>query len=221
MMKRALVLAPLLAFGPLLALGTASAETAPATATVPAESKADTDLQGFRSARFGMTEDEVLAAIKTDFALSGDAVQIGQNTAERTRVITITVKDVLADGGASQISYIFGYKSKTLIQVGLLWSAAVDPSLTDAMIYANGDTLRAFFETAGYLPETITRNAVVDSGILLFRGSDAQGHTAILLLQGSFAERDGKRELTPEALTLLYAENPDKPDVLQIESGDF
>jgi len=178
-------------------------------------------LDGFRSAKFGADEDAVRAAIKADFGLEGDAVQVGLNTVERTRVMTISVPDILPDGGIAQVSYIFGYKSKTLIQVGLLWAPATDPAITDATLYANGDVLRAFFAGAGYKPETISRDVVLENGILLFRGSDASGHTAILLLQGRFEEKDGQRTLFPASLTLLYAVSPDSPDILTLKTGDF
>jgi len=178
-------------------------------------------LEGFRSAEFGMDEDAVLAAIAVDFGIENDAVEVGLNTVERTRVMTVIGADVLRDGGAAQISYIFGYESKNLIQVGVLWSAATDPIITEETLYSNGEILKAFFGSAGYLPETIMQDVVLENGILLFRGSDQSGHTAILLLQGEFQEIDGANVLFPQSLTLLYAVDPDNPDILVIESGDF
>jgi hypothetical protein len=202
--------------------GPATAQTAEApAASTELTATAEATLDGFRSAAFGDDEDAVRAAIKADFGLEGDAVKVGLNTVERTRVMTVSVPGVLADGGIAQVSYIFGYKSKTLIQVGLLWSAVTDPAITDEMMYANGDVLRAYLVSAGYVPTTITRDVVLENGILVFRGSDASGHTAILLLQGRFEDKDGTRTLFPENLTLLYAVSPDKPDILTIEKGDF
>lgn len=202
----------------------------PGIVFAPAEARAQTavetpaavaNLTGFRSAQFGTDEDAVRAAIKADFGLDDTAIQVGLNTVERTRVMTITVPDILPDGGTAQISYIFGYKSKALIQVGLLWSPETDASITDATLYANGDVLRAFFVAQGYLPETISRDVVLENGLLLFRGADAAGHTAILLLQGRFEEAEGQRTLFPASLTLLYAVNPDNPDILTLKTGDF
>ncbi|WP_372841788.1 hypothetical protein, partial [Phaeovulum sp.] len=178
-------------------------------------------LTGFRSAKFGMDEEAVRAAIKADFGLEGDAVQVGMNTVERTQVMTISVPEVLRDGGIAQVSYIFGYKSKALIQIGVLWAPATDPAITEATLYANGDVLRAYFDGAGYLPDTISKDVVLENGLLLFRGADASGHTAILLLQGRFEESEGVRTLFPVSLTLLYAVNPDDPDILKINSGEF
>lgn len=193
------------------------------TAELPASTAeaAVAELNGFRSAAFGDDEDAVRAAIKADFGLEGDAVKVGLNTVERTQVMTVSVPDVLAEGGTAQISYIFGYQSKALIQVGLLWAPTTDPAITDATLYANGDVLRAFLASAGYMPETISRDVVLENGVLLFRGSDANGHTAILLLQGRFEEKDAQRTLFPESLTLLYAVSPDQPDILTIQKGDF
>ncbi len=178
-------------------------------------------LTGFRSAQFGMDEEAVRAAIKADFGIEGDAVEVGLNTVERTQVMTISVPEVLRDGGVAQVSYIFGYKSKALIQIGVLWAPATDPSITEATLYANGDVLRAYFEGAGYLPDTVSKDVVLENGLLLFRGSDASGRTAILLLQGRFEESEGVRTLFPASLTLLYAVNPDDPDILKINSGEF
>ncbi|MBW6507437.1 MAG: hypothetical protein K0B00_11890 [Rhodobacteraceae bacterium] len=197
------------------------AATAQSAAPIAQGAEAALALTGFRSAQFGMDEDAVRAAIKADFGIEGDAVQVGLNTVERTRVMTIAVPEVLPDGGTAQVSYIFGYQSKALIQVGVLWAPATDPAITDAILYANGDVLRAYFDGAGYLPETVSKDVVLENGILLFRGSDASGHTAILLLQGRFEESEGLRTLFPASLTLLYAVNPDNPDILTIKGGDF
>lgn len=208
----------LLVFGGIAGHSAANAQSA---APIAQGGTAAMSLSGFRSAQFGMDEDAVRAAIKADFGLEGDAVQVGLNTVERTRVMTIAVPEVLRDGGTAQVSYIFGYESKALIQVGVLWAAATDPAITDATLYANGDVLRAYFDAAGYLPETVSKDVVLENGILLFRGADAAGHTAILLLQGRFEESAGVRTLFPASLTLLYAVNPDNPDILKINSGDF
>jgi len=121
-------------------------------------------LTGFRSAQFGMDEEAVRAAIKADFGIEGDAVEVGLNTVERTQVMTISVPEVLRDGGVAQVSYIFGYKSKALIQIGVLWAPATDPSITEATLYANGDVLRAYFEGAGYLPDTVSKDVVLENG---------------------------------------------------------
>ena len=221
----ALALAALLAVaGPVpQALGQAAVSGADPTAMPQtATPQEDYRLRGFRSARFGMDEEAVRAAIAADFGLVGEDVQVGDNTVERTRVLSVRVAELLPDSGVSQVSYILGYRSRALIQVGVLWSEATDPEITPAMLVANGDVLRAHFLAAGYQPDTVTTDLVLEDGVLLFRGADPDGHTAILLMQGRFTEAAaGRASLTPESLTLLYAQDPDSPDILSLEEGSF
>ncbi len=180
-------------------------------------------VEGFRSARFGMSEDEVRAAIKADFGLEGDAVVPGSNAAERTQLLTVVVPDLLPQGGAAQVSYVFGYSTKALIQVGISWSAEIDPSVDAAKLYANSDVLVAHFTAAGYQPATIRTGLVLDNGILLFRGEDAEGHATVLLLQGDYVggAAEGQRVLQPQSLALLYAADSQSPDIFTLPPGQF
>jgi len=68
-------------------------------------------IDGFRSAHFGMSEQETRKAIEADFKLSGSAVRPGDNPVERTRVLSVTVPDLVPDSGKAVIDYVFGFKS--------------------------------------------------------------------------------------------------------------
>jgi hypothetical protein len=216
------------------AAGMASAATPAATAPVAAapaasapdlstNSQAPASVDGFRSATFGMTAADVKAAIIKDFNVKADAIASGENTAERTQLLSVAVPDLLPGGGTAQVSYVFGYKSKTLIQVGVSWSAATDSTITEAELYADGDVLRTHFMAGGYKPDTIKTGLVLQNGLLLFRGEDADGHATILILQGQFKEAaDGKQKtLTPTSLALLYSASPQNPDVFKLAPGQF
>jgi hypothetical protein len=170
-----------------------------------------------------MSQAEVKAAITKDFGVKADAIVAGDNAAERTQLLSATVPDVLPGGGTAQVSYVFGYKSKTLIQVGVSWSPATDSTLTEAQLYANGDVLRTHFLSGGYKPDTIKSGLVLQDGILLFRGEDTDGHATILILQGQYKDAaDGKqRILTPTSLALLYSADPQNPDVFKLAPGQF
>ncbi|MDB5527045.1 MAG: hypothetical protein JWR51_148 [Devosia sp.] len=193
------------------------AQEAPAAA-VPAP----LSVSGFRSAQFGMDEAAVRAAIKTDFALGEDAIVVGSNTVERTKVLTIKAPDVLPEGGISEVSYVFGYASSKLIQVGISWSPQIDPAVDAQRLYANGDVLVAYFAAAGYVPETVRSGIVLNDGILLFRGEDSEKHATVLLLQGSYDKvGDSQPVLTPLSLALLYAEDSTNPDIFQLKPGQF
>ncbi len=179
-------------------------------------------LNGFRSAHFGMDEAGVRAAIEADFGLSDDDVTVSENTVERTRVMSVRIPELFPDSGAAQVSYVLGYRSEALIQVGILWSDAIDPEMTPVRLVANGDVLRSHFLGAGYTPETVSVDVALQDGLLLFRGADRDGHTAILLLQGTYSEGvGGQTNLNPENLTVLYAQDPENPDILSLDEGSF
>jgi hypothetical protein len=192
--RKLLTLAALVAFVDLAcAPGSAPAQTTPQTApqTAPQKKPAPVaaapttpsaasptpnvaEVAGFRSARFGMTEAEVRAAIQKDFKVKSDAIQSEENKAEQTHALVVAVPDVLPGGGSASISYVLGFKTKTLIQVGITWSKATDDKMTPEQLFSNANVLRAHFIGSGYKPETVSTNMPINGGILMFRGSDAE-----------------------------------------------
>jgi len=178
---------------------------------------------GFRSAAFGMDQADVKAAIEKDFGIKAAAVASGENAAERTQVLSVLVPNLLEDGGAAQVSYVFGYKSKGLIQIGISWSHQTDSTLTADKLVADGDVLRAHFLADGYAPQSVKTGLVLPNGLLLFRGEGADGHATVLILEGSFKKAaDGKQNiLTPTGLALLYSADPAHPDIFKIAPGRF
>ncbi len=201
-----------------------AADTAPKTAAAAPEvdttGKAVVD--GFRSAKFGMKEADVRAAIDKDFKLKPDAIKSQDNSAELTHSLVATVPDLLAGGGTAEVSYVLGYKSKTLIQVGAVWSKATDPAMTPERLFSNANILRAHFLSEGFKPETTAVNTPVNGGLLMFRGSDASDRTVMLLLQGTFETKENnQRTLTPTGLLLFYVADAKSPDVFKLPPGQF
>jgi hypothetical protein len=202
----------------------------PAPAPVPAgtaarapgaDEKTGDVVEGFRSAKFGMNEAEIRAAIAKDFGSKPDAIRAQENQAELTRSLVVTVPDLLANGGTAEVSYVMGYKSKSLIQVASIWSKATDPALTPERLFSNANILRAHFMSEGFKPETVAINTPVNGGVLMFRGSDAKDRSAILLLQGTFETKESQRILTPTALLLFYLADAKSPDVFKLPPGQF
>lgn len=199
-----------------------SAISAGSQATPGGDDVSITGLTGFRSAQFGMNQADVKAAIVKDFGVKPEAINTGENPAERTQLLSVTVPDLLPGGGTAVVSYVFGYKTKNLIQIGVSWSGATDVSITESELYADGDVLRTHFMQAGYKPDSIKTGLVLDNGILLFRGEDGQGRATILILQGTFKNgADKQKTLTPTSLALLYSLNPENPDVFRLAPGQF
>jgi len=180
------------------------------------------EVDGFRSAKFGMTEAETKVAIAKDFKLRADAIREQPNAGERTKVLLIMVPDVLPGGGTGEVSYVFGYESKKLIQVSVSWSKATDDKMTPEQLFSNSSVLRAHFLTEGFRADTIATNMPINSGILMFRGSDAKDHTAMLILQGTMDQgQNNQRILTPTALILFYIADAKTPDIYRLPPGSF
>lgn len=178
------------------------------------------DVNGFRSAKFGMSETDVRAAIASDFGASA-AIKQTDNPTERTRGLSVHIPDLLPGGGAAEVAYVFGYKTKKLIQVSVIWSKAVDPSTTAQKLVADADVLRANFLTQGYQPSSIVTDALTRGGILVFRGADGAGHTTALLLEGRTALAKNQKSFAPNALLLLYIADPKHPDIFRLAPGQF
>lgn len=185
-------------------------------------SNAAVEVDGFRGAKFGMTQAEVKHAIFEDFKLKGDAIRKERNPGERTKALLVKVPNLLPGGGIAQISYIFGYRTKKLIQVTVSWSKATDKKMTPARLFANSSVLRDHFTSEKFKSGTVATNIPVKDGLLVFRGSDAEGRTTILMLEGAFRKGKGKqRVLTPDDLLLFYVANAKKPDIYRLPPHSF
>jgi hypothetical protein len=179
------------------------------------------DITGFRSARFGMTEDEVRKAAVKDLSVKADAVAAEENGVERTRVLTVQAIEVLPDGGKAAVSYIFGHTSKKLIQVNALWAASTDSTLTAEKLVANANLLSNYFLGQGFAAESVTVNAVTTGGLIVFRGMDAKKRMVQVSLLGPMTVMDNKQQFTPAALQLSYVSDPVNPDVFRLKPGQF
>lgn len=194
-----------------------------AVAPAPADDKsAGFVVDGFRSAKFGMNEAEIRAAIAKDFGTKPEAIKAQDNASELTHSLVANVPDLLSGGGAAEVSYVMGYKSKTLIQVGAVWSKGTDPAMTPERLFSNANILRAHFLGEGFKPDTVAVNTPVNGGLLIFRGNDAKDRSVVLLLQGTFENKDNnQRVLTPTALLLFYIADAKSPDVFRLPPGQF
>ncbi len=211
-----------------LLLGAATAGAAPAQpppAPPEAESVPPVTVNGFRSARWGMNEAEVKAAIARDFGIPPAKVTTGENAAERTTVLSTTVANLLEGAGAARLSYILGYKSKKLIQVTILWGTPVDPRVPPENIVTAANQLRQLLLDSGYEPKTIIANSrLADGSFLVFEGEDARQHTTILRLASTPSRANGPQHeagIASITLSLSYVLDSRTPDIFRLKKGQF
>lgn len=183
-----------------------------------ASSMKEARVEGFRSARFGMSEKEVLRAIYKDFRISKKNVERQVHPLEKTVNLGIAVKDLLPKTGPSRTYYVFGYESNRLTQVNIVWGrpATEKPDAAEVVNLAN--QLRTYFVGQEFKREGLVVNAPLDAdAIVVFRGSDKKGRMVLLLLNNP-KTGPPNRNIT---LKLSYIQKPEAPDVFRIDKGKF
>jgi hypothetical protein len=177
-------------------------------------------IDGFRSAKFGYKEGDVLRAIKKDFKINKNGVSRVINQQEKTVTLGIDVKDLLAGSGPSKVFYILGYKSKRLIHVNVIWGRSIQKKPNAEAVVSTANQLRNYFAQKKYQKNGFALNAQLGEGVILvFQGKDRKGRAARLLL--SNPKNKGGEAGENIALTLAYIEKPEDPDVFKIKDGDF
>jgi hypothetical protein len=177
-------------------------------------------IDGFRRARFGMNEQQVRQAIREEFPNATVASTV--HPSEKTTVLWVTVPDLLPDIGNARISYILGYRSKKLVQVNLLWISDRSASSDEALVGA-ANSLRDYFMSESYKPEnTIANRQIAENAIIVFRASDLNGRTVLLVISGTpGTTHTAKQGRSPLTLELAYIEDPAHPDIFRIGKGQF
>jgi hypothetical protein len=204
----------------------AAQPAAPAAAPRPAYK-----VSGFRSAKFGMTEEEVRAAIKADFSVEGDAVQEGSNEVDRTRSLTVTAPALEPGPGAATVVYIFGAASKELMHVNLVWQMPATASDDERRaVVTAGLQLANYFRGFSWAEGREAANVPLGpNSILLFAATDAAKGGVEVRGEGvryDFVGEGGAVQKSPApqggaALTVAYSRDVENPDVYRIETGKF
>jgi hypothetical protein len=202
------------------ALVLAAALAAPAAAETAA-------VEGFRSARFDMTEDQVRLAILADFKVPAAQIVKQTNKVDRTTILSIKVPELLPESGTAQVNYKLGFKNKKLIQVDVIWGPAIDPKVTPAALTAIMINMRQYLQERGFQKEKVVVNATTPQPniLMMFRGEDDKGRVVALLGQFKYDPKaEAGKQLKgdePQAVILSYVLDAKSPDIFRIEKGKF
>ena len=209
--------------------GPASAQPRPATQPAEPGVTADTPpaamalVEGFRQARFGMSESEVRQAIRRDFPAVAGQLARAMHPRERTTVLSVAVGGLLPDAGPAQLSYILGYASKRLIQINIAWSSDGRTAARDEAVVTGANALRDHFRAWHWAPsdEVVANQRVGANTFLVFRAAQADGRMVVMVLSGSAAAERIDRTSPPLTLQLSYIRDHKTPDIFRIEHGRF
>jgi hypothetical protein len=185
------------------------------------------ETSGFRSAHFGMTEAEVREAIKADLGASVD-IKASTNSIERTALLSATVPSLEPGPGQAALVYIFGYKSKKLIQVNIVWAGTTVGGDAQPYVVA-GLQLANYFKGFSWKDGKFVAGAPSGpNGLVMFAAEDEKNGLVQVTVDGvAFEKRaEGKTEAgpkpkTPPILRLAYVADGRNPDVFHLEQGRF
>ncbi len=141
------------------------------------------DVSGFRSARFGMTQDQVKEAIKADFGIEAKDIHQGTNDQEKTKLLTIQIANLVPDSGTAVVTYIFGFTSQKLIQVNVLWGKPAQQEVKPNELVTTGKLLQQYFLGQGFAQEGMIVGGQLNNGwVMLFNGFDEKKRSVSLIL---------------------------------------
>jgi len=168
-----------------------------------------------------MRMDEVKQAILRDFGISDSKIDAISHPTEQTQSLGISIDKLLPQSGKSRAVYVFGYKSKRLMQVNILMGHPVDTNITPQQVVNSGNLLGNHFFKKRYQEDGLVAHARLNDGsVLIFRGKDQKGHMALLRLSNP-QPNEGNKEDLKITLTLSYIEKPEQPDAFQLKGDDF
>jgi hypothetical protein len=198
----------------------------PPAAPAAADTRPLYQVEGFRSARLNMTEQEVREAINRDFPAGAGGgtrrtgnIDTQQNRVYRTTALVISVRDVMPDTGVARIEYILGYQSRKLIQINVIWGTPADPQAPLEVVQTAAARLQTFFLQENFPADRRGVNLQQQDGLVMFRGRDPQGRTVEVVAQVQQPPREGQRG--SHSVRLSYILNPEQPDVYTLRRGDF
>jgi hypothetical protein len=188
------------------------------------------EVTGFRDARFGMTEAEVRAAVKKSFAVKDADIKTTSNPTEGTTLLIARADSLDPGPGPAAITYIFGNKSKRLIQVNVAWGEDAPNNSSDAnAIIGAGTRLERYFQGFSWRKDTTRVGIPVgENTVVLFAGEDEKKGAVRLVVDGIKYQmnREGDQTTSPDPkgppkLVINYIADRQNPDVAKIEPGKF
>jgi hypothetical protein len=143
-------------------------------------------ISGFRSARFGMTEAEVRAAIARDFKVDGPAIQTLFVAEQHSKVLTLALPQLNPGPCPAVVAYIFDTSTGALVHVNVSWlfPGEANPYQRAAIQFA-GERLASYFRN---LPTPY--GAVLPAGatgpqtITFYAARDGDGRTVTVAADG-------------------------------------
>ena len=188
------------------------------------------EVYGLRSAKFGMTENEVRRAISVDFPEYADKTKKKIHPLEQTTILALPVNDFLHGSGEAVIAYVLGFKTKKLTQIDVIWRRENNQESTRELLALLFSLQEHFLDRKFPSEGKVANAALSNGGLLAFRGIDTKGRMVMVVGRGLTTTKEegeegeeSKNRAQPPEVFLSYVESPKAPDVfrIKIEEGQL
>ena len=183
-------------------------------------------VKGFRSAHFGMSRDQLLAAIRQDFKLAPSAISEASDAALGTTALVVKLDALVPGPGPATLTYVLDQKSQRLTHVNVVW--LVDAPQRAAIVPAGLKMVDYFQGYAWSGGLTATALAVGPNSVVMFVGKDAQGAAVEVRADGvAFSNAINGENVAspaptgPARLRIAYASSVTTPAATLLVQGDF
>ena len=140
-----------------------------------------------------MTEEQVHDSIAKDFKAGKEQIKRIENTIEKTTSLALIVDSLIPESGAVQVAYVFGFKSKKLVQINVQWGWPASKNTGAEKIVAAANILRQHFASQEFNSEGLMVNVPISQeNVIVFRGQDEKGRMVLLNLASGQATDEEK-----------------------------
>lgn len=189
------------------------------------------EVNGFRSAKFGQKESEVIAALKKDLGVTDKEVTTLTDPQTSMKVLSVKLKGFEPLEQPAVVNYVFGYECSCLTQVSVNWdvSAMKDQK---TMLVRLGSLVNYFQGLSWKEGESITSKLLgnpksgEEATLIFFRGQ-SDNKSSVTLLGAPVKvklSKDKKMDANIDEIkniVLIYDHNTEKVDSYFIQPGKF
>ncbi len=193
------------------------------------------DIDGFRSARFGQKEKEVMAAAVKDLGVKENAFKTTKDEALKVTVLSTKLTKFAPLDVPATINYVMGYQCNCLMQVSVTWDLPEGKDVESRKTAMRGvGALVGKFQSQKWGKDETVVNRLPgeakegeESTIIFFRGQNKDGG-AITLAGAPVKMEKGKGSEglvanidNIKAITLIYEKDAAKPDIYRVDVSGF
>jgi hypothetical protein len=129
-------------------------------------------VKGFRLAQFGMSEDQVIKTIQSDFSQSENNIEKRKDPKTDQRVLTISSLTLNPQNEKALIHYYFSFQDQTLIRVDVIWGHPDYSKVNHSVLHQSAEKFKKLFSRLVTQPA----NPAEDNNPYIFYGEDMLGN---------------------------------------------